>query len=83
VDKRFENHFYDLLQKINEQTAIVLVSHDIGSVISNVKNIACVNETLHYHSGSDVDSQWLEKHFDCPFDVIGHGEIPHRILKKH
>jgi zinc transport system ATP-binding protein len=64
VDKRFETHFYNLLQKINEQTAIVLVSHDIGSVISNVKNIACVNEMLHYHPGSDVDNHWLEEHFE-------------------
>jgi zinc transport system ATP-binding protein len=63
VDKRFEMHFYDLLQKINEQTAIVLVSHNVGSVISNVKNIACVNETMHYHSGSDINYQWQEGHF--------------------
>jgi zinc transport system ATP-binding protein len=83
VDKRFETHFYELLQKINQQTAIVLVSHDIGTVLSNVKNIACVNETLHYHPGADVDNHWLEEHFDCPFDAVGHGDIPHRILKKH
>jgi zinc transport system ATP-binding protein len=83
VDKLFETHFYELLQKINEKTAIVLVSHDIGTVISLVKNIACVNETLHYHLGSDVDNDWLEGYFDCPFDAVGHGNIPHRILKKH
>jgi zinc transport system ATP-binding protein len=83
VDKRFESYFYDVLQKINERTAIVLVSHDIGTVISNVKNIACVNEGLHYHAGSNVDTDWLEAHFDCPFDMVKHGDIPHRILKKH
>ncbi len=83
VDKHFEHHFYEYLQEINKKTAIILVSHDIGTVISNVKNIACVNETLHYHSGADVETEWLEKHFDCPFDLIGHGHIPHRILKEH
>ncbi len=83
VDKRFESHFYHLLQKINEKTAIILVSHDIGTVISTVKNIACVNETLHYHAGTDVDAHWLEEHYACPFDIIGHGNIPHRILKTH
>ncbi|MDR2086452.1 MAG: ABC transporter ATP-binding protein [Dysgonamonadaceae bacterium] len=65
VDKRFEAHFYERLREINKQTAIVLVSHDIGTIISNVKNIACVNESLHYHSGPDVGNDWLEKHFDC------------------
>jgi len=83
VDKRFESNFYELLKEINQKTAIVLVSHDIGTVLSTVKNIACVNETLHYHSGTDVDSDWLEEHWACPFDVIAHGNLPHRVLKKH
>jgi len=83
VDKRFESHFYELLKEINQNTAIVLVSHDIGTVLSTVKNIACVNETLHYHSGTDVDGDWLEEHWACPFDVITHGDLPHRVLKKH
>jgi zinc transport system ATP-binding protein len=83
VDKRFELHFYHLLQEINKNTAIVLVSHDIGTVISNVKNIACVNETLHYHAGTDIDGDWLEEHLSCPFEVIAHGDVPHRVLKKH
>ena len=83
VDKRFEMYFYEILKEINKKTSIILVSHDIGTVISTVKNIACVNETLHYHSGTDVDYHWLEEHFACPFDLIGHGNIPHRILKNH
>ncbi|MCL1932947.1 MAG: ABC transporter ATP-binding protein [Candidatus Azobacteroides sp.] len=83
VDKRFEARFYELLKEINQKTAIVLVSHDIGTVISTVKNIACVNETLHYHPGTDVDSNWLEEHWACPLEVIVHGDLPHRVLKKH
>ena len=83
IDKRFESHFYELLKEINQTTAIVLVSHDVGTVISTVKNIACVNESLHYHAGTDVDGDWLEEHWACPFDVITHGDLPHRVLKKH
>jgi len=83
IDKRFESDFYELLKEINQKTAIVLVSHDTGTVLSTVKNIACVNETLHYHPGTDVDSDWLDEHWACPFDVIAHGDLPHRVLKKH
>jgi len=83
IDKRFESHFYQLLKEINKDTAIVLISHDIGTLISLVRNVACVNETLHYHPGSDIDGEWLEEHFACPLEAVGHGEIPHRILKKH
>ena len=83
VDKRFESLFYRLLGEINRESAIILVSHDIGTVLTMVKNIACVNETLHYHSGSDISSEWLSEKYDCPFELVGHGDLPHRVLKMH
>lgn len=84
VDKRFETDFYKILEEINQETTIILVSHDIGTVISLVKNIACVNEGLHYHSGADVSSEWLKDNYtSCPIEIIGHGDFPHRILEKH
>jgi len=84
VDKRFESDFYKILEEINKSTAIILVSHDVGTVISLVKNIACVNEGLHYHSGTNISTDWLEKSYSsCPIEIIGHGDFPHRILEKH
>jgi zinc transport system ATP-binding protein len=59
VDKKFESHFYELLGEINRETAIVLVSHDVRSLVSLVKNVACVNKTLHYHYGSELSGDWL------------------------
>lgn len=49
IDKRFEARLYELLAEINHDCAIILVSHDIGTVLQQVKSIACVNETLDYH----------------------------------
>jgi len=49
LDRQFESHFYQLLQGINKNAAIVLVSHDIETVRSNAKNIAYVEETLEYN----------------------------------
>jgi len=84
VDKRFESNFYKILEVINKNTAIIMVSHDVGTVISLVKNIACVNGGLHYHSGSNITTDWLEKHYtSCPIEIIGHGNFPHRVLEKH
>ncbi|MDU1890706.1 MAG: ABC transporter ATP-binding protein [Dysgonomonas sp.] len=84
VDKRFETNFYKILETINKDTAIIMVSHDVGTVISLVKNIACVNEGLHYHSGANVSSDWLEKTYSsCPIEIVGHGDFPHRVLEKH
>lgn len=83
VDKRFESVFYYLLEEINKESAIILVSHDIGTVLTMVKNIACVNETLHYHPGTDISQEWLNEKYECPFELVGHGNLPHRVLKKH
>lgn len=83
VDKQFESNFYKLLEIINKDTAIILVSHDVGTVISMVKNIACVNGGLHYHPGSNITADWLEKSYSCPIEILGHGDLPHRVLEKH
>lgn len=83
LDKRFEERLYQLLNEINQESAIILVSHDIGTILQNVKTVACVNETLDYHPDTGVSSVWLEEHFGCPIELIGHGNLPHRILKCH
>lgn len=83
IDKHFEAHLYRLLAEINQDCAIILVSHDIGTVLQQVKSIACVNETLDYHSDTGIDSAWLERNFQCPIELLGHGTLPHRILAEH
>ena len=83
IDKRFEAKLYSLLEDINKERAIILVSHDIGTVLKNVKTIACVNETVHYHPHTEVPTEWLEEHFGCPIEMLGHGTFPHRVLKFH
>lgn len=83
IDKRFEARLYELLTEINKDCAIILVSHDIGTVLQQVKSIACVNETLDYHPDTGVTEEWLERNFNCPIELLGHGTLPHRILKEH
>lgn len=84
VDKLFETNFYKLLGDINKDIAILLVSHDVGTIISQVKNIACVNQCLHYHSGSNISQEWLTNAYEsCPIEILGHGALPHRVLLQH
>ncbi|WP_294080589.1 metal ABC transporter ATP-binding protein [Proteiniphilum sp. UBA5384] len=84
VDKLFETNFYKLLGDINKDIAIVLVSHDVGTIISLVKNIACVNQGLHYHPGTDISQEWLLNAYEsCPIEILGHGSLPHRVLMEH
>jgi zinc transport system ATP-binding protein len=83
IDQQFESRLYELLAEINRDCAVILVSHDIGTVLQQVKSIACVNETVDYHPDTRITSEWLEKNFHCPIDLLGHGTLPHRILGEH
>lgn len=83
LDAHSQSRLYELLQEINKDCAIVLVSHDVGSVLRSVKNIACVNRDLHYHPAESVDSAWLQGNLGCPIDLLGHGKFPHRVVEEH
>lgn len=82
MDKTAETDLYKLLPDLNRRMAIVLVSHDVGIISTFVKNIACVNGALHYHESGLISEEVLSV-YGCPVDVISHGTIPHRVLKKH
>jgi zinc transport system ATP-binding protein len=82
VDKNFETELYAWLKELNQKMAIVLVSHDLGTISSQVKTIACVNGDLHYHHSNNLSVELL-KVYNCPIDLIAHGPVPHRVLKKH
>ena len=82
VDNRFEGELYEKLRSLNEEIAIILVSHDVGTISSYVKTIACVNGDLHYHPSNTITQEQLHA-YNCPIQIISHGEIPHTVLKHH
>ncbi len=82
VDSKFESELYANLGKLNEKMAIILVSHDIGTISSYVKTIACINKQLHYHPDNSITAEQLEA-YNCPLQIISHGDIPHTVLSKH
>ena len=63
IDRRFQKQMYEMLEQINKECAIIIVSHDIAEVLNNVKHIACVNHHLHYHDTADMPKEKLEEHF--------------------
>ncbi|MCK9411488.1 MAG: ABC transporter ATP-binding protein [Prolixibacteraceae bacterium] len=82
VDNRFEKELYEKLRRFNENIAILLVSHDIGTISTYVKSIACVNHSLHYHPGNKITPELMEA-YECPIQIITHGKIPHTVLHQH
>ena len=82
VDNKFEGELYEKLKELNEKMAIVLVSHDIGTISYYIKSIACVNRKLHYHKSNIISQDQLAA-YDCPIQVITHGQLPHTVLAEH
>lgn len=50
IDKKFQGQLYELLNELQKECAIILVSHDIGSVLKKVKSLAYVDHTLSYYA---------------------------------
>jgi zinc transport system ATP-binding protein len=82
VDSKFENDFYGILNDLNKEMAIIIVSHDVGTITWYVKTIACVNRALHYHPSNIITEEQLAS-YNCPIQIITHGDVPHTVLKKH
>jgi zinc transport system ATP-binding protein len=82
VDANFEADFYEKLRVLNKRMAIMMVSHDIGTISAYIKSFACVNRQLHYHPSSEITNEELMA-YGCPIQLITHGEVPHTVLKNH
>ncbi|HUV51578.1 MAG TPA: ABC transporter ATP-binding protein [Dehalococcoidia bacterium] len=83
VDPAMQTEFYELLEKLQQRMAIMLVSHDISAISIYVDTIACLNRQLHYHGSKELTPEILEATYKCPVQMIAHGTVPHRVLKEH
>ena len=82
VDPASKELIYELLENLNEKKTIVLVTHDLMTVASNVKRIICINRGLIYHGEPNLTESVVEQLYNCPVDLIAHG-VPHRVLGDH
>jgi zinc transport system ATP-binding protein len=82
VDTTFENDFYEKLKDLNKRMAILMVSHDIGTISAHIKSFACVNRSLHYHPSAEITNDDLLA-YGCPIQLVTHGDVPHTVLKFH
>lgn len=82
VDPSFEADFYEKLKALNEKMAIMMVSHDVGTISAYVKSFACVNGAIHYHPHDKITEEDLRS-YGCPIQLVTHGDVPHVVLKKH
>lgn len=82
IDASSRDQIYSLLKDLNKKMTIILVTHDLMAISSNVCKLACLNGGLVYHGEPELNESIINKLYGCPVDLIAHG-VPHRVLKEH
>jgi zinc transport system ATP-binding protein len=73
IDQAGQEKFLALLKTLKAQfgLTLVMVSHDLRSVIASCDRVACLNHTLHYHDRPQaLSSEVLFKVFQCDLDAV-------------
>ncbi len=82
VDPASKELIYELLERLNKKKTIILVTHDLMAISSNVKRIICINRGLIYHGEPKLTEDVIKELYSSPVDLITH-EVPHRVLEGH
>ncbi|KNZ42067.1 metal ABC transporter ATP-binding protein [Acetobacterium bakii] len=82
VDAASREQIFALLEELNKEMTIILVTHDLLAISSHVGQLACLNTTLVYHGEPELTEEVVNHLYGCPVDLIAHG-VPHRVLKEH
>lgn len=78
IDYKNVERFYDLLHELNvkKNLTLLLVTHDTGAMTKHATNVACLNQTLHFHGKSEeytaLSQEYLSEIYGYPVQVIVH-----------
>ena len=59
VDPGAERSLTNLLHKLNQHIAIVVVSHDVAFVSTHLKRVACLNRRLTCHNADEISEEMM------------------------
>lgn len=78
IDIKNVERFYSLLHELNvkEKLTLLLVTHDTGVMTQYATEVACINQTLHFHGKpqeySSLSDKELSKIYGHPVHVVVH-----------
>jgi len=78
LDALAERELYELLEQMNREHTIILVTHDLSFVSRYVRTVLCVNRRVvrHHTSGlGEVDGALLKTMYGSELRVVRHDEI--------
>ena len=78
IDVAAEERFYGLLRRLNRERGItiLMVTHDIGAVMTEATTVACINRTLVFHGPAHAITQReLSALYGIPMEVLLHDAL--------
>lgn len=72
LDDYVEQELYDLLQELNKELSIIVVSHDVAYVSRYVEKVICVNREVHTHPVSEIDDNIIHQMYGEHVHAVRH-----------
>jgi len=72
IDPHVECSLMELLQKLNQRMAIILVTHDLGFTSKFFQSVVCVNQWVQIHPTSEITGQIIQDMYGEDFQMVRH-----------
>lgn len=74
LDDYVERELYELLQELNKDLTVVVVTHDIAFVSSYVEKVVCVNRQVHVHPTSEINENIIHDMYGEHVHMVRHDQ---------
>ena len=67
IDEIYQAQMYSLLDNLNKECAVILVSHDIEMMKEKAKQIVCVNRSVRHYDTEETSQEELKRQIEATF----------------
>lgn len=72
IDSASEQQFFALLEELNKQMTILMVTHEVGFASTFFKRIICVNNQVYIHPTSELTGELIQNMYGGNLQMIRH-----------
>lgn len=72
IDPGFQEQFYEKLRELRKRMSIVIVSHDVGFVSSEIDTVICVNRQVAVHKSAEITPEAINDIYGYSIKIIDH-----------
>ncbi len=83
IDPDSEQHFFELLEQLNQRLTVLLVTHDLGFVSKFFRRVVCVNRQVVVHPVSELTGALIRDIYGGDIHMIRHDHQCNRTDHPH